>query len=241
MNLSTVLLLAIAEFVPGQFTECDCARCREAARLFVQATRGYTPAGNQSATPQTSGPLPTLNGKRRESGSTDLERSAGTPVEANIRLHIRTRNPALPEETCARFQALISRECKRRGLPPALVTALISRESSFNPEARSPSGALGLGQLMPQTLSDLGVEDPFDPEQSIRACAQLVATHLEKWREHPERDRLALASYRVGYSSVVESGGVPESPTVVEFVNSVLSLAEEIASAGATPKDGTAP
>ncbi|HYE93755.1 MAG TPA: transglycosylase SLT domain-containing protein, partial [Terriglobales bacterium] len=47
------------------------------------------------------------------------------------------------------------------GVPEALVAAVISVESEFNPRAVSHRGALGLMQLMPGTAALLGVRDAF--------------------------------------------------------------------------------
>ena len=236
MNVATVILFAIADFVPGPLTKCDCPKCREAARLVVQGLRPNGAVAGAPAQPVVVplSPFAAANGTAGEE-LTELLKGA-TGVDANIRLHIHKRNRSLPAATCVRYQELICRECQRRGVPPALIAALISMESSFDADARSPSGALGLGQLMPEPLADLGVEDPFDPEQSIRACVSLVATHLDRWKEHPERDRLVVASYRVGYGAVVASGGVPDSPTIVQFVEGVLALAETLSSIAKGPE-----
>lgn len=55
-----------------------------------------------------------------------------------------------PEKT-DRFDEIIERESARAGLDPRLVKAIIAAESEFTPTARSPRGAMGLMQLMPDT------------------------------------------------------------------------------------------
>lgn len=64
----------------------------------------------------------------------------------------------------ATWQDLIRVEAKAHGVPEALALSIAEQESGFNPSARSPKGAIGLMQLMPDTAKELGVnaDDPFD-------------------------------------------------------------------------------
>ena len=58
------------------------------------------------------------------------------------------------------------------GVRADLVRAVMQVESAFNPNARSPKGALGLMQLMPATIRQFGVSNPFSPSRisSTRPC-----------------------------------------------------------------------
>ena len=46
---------------------------------------------------------------------------------------------------------------KKNNVPETLFQKLIQTESGFNPNAKSPRGARGLGQLMPATAQELGL------------------------------------------------------------------------------------
>ena len=73
-----------------------------------------------------------------------------------------------------RFQAHIIEASQRFGFPARWIEVVIKAESSGEPKAVSPRGAIGLMQLMPETWAELcdqygfGV-DPFDP------CANILA------------------------------------------------------------------
>lgn len=80
-----------------------------------------------------------------------------------------------PERT-TRFDALIVREAKLRGLDPRLLKAVMAAESGFEPRAVSPAGARGLMQVMPSTAKELGVRGSLhDPAVSIHAGAKYLA------------------------------------------------------------------
>ena len=66
-------------------------------------------------------------------------------------------------------------------VPAALVWAVIKRESNFDPEAKSSSGAIGLMQVMPFNAAkvNLTVADLADPERNILAGTRLLAVLLK--------------------------------------------------------------
>ena len=107
----------------------------------------------------------------------------------------------------------------RNRISPSLVTAVIETESSFNPRALSPRGAMGLMQLMPDTARELDVEDPFEPEQNIRGGVQLLRRLLDRYNGDY---RMALAAYNAGEGAVARSGGVPDYPETQEYVRRVI-------------------
>lgn len=103
------------------------------------------------------------------------------------------------------------------GIDPDLYLRLIQQESSFNPEARSSAGAIGLAQLMPGTAEMLGV-DPTDPVQNLRGGARYLKQQLDKFGSVP----LALAAYNAGPGNVSKYGGIPPFKETQNYVSRIL-------------------
>ncbi|MGQ0563539.1 MAG: lytic transglycosylase domain-containing protein [Gemmobacter sp.] len=101
----------------------------------------------------------------------------------------------------------------------ALFRANIAVESGFNPKARSPVGAIGLGQLMPGTADLLGV-DPHDPEANLHGSARYLLAQLETFGSAD----LALAAYNAGPEAVRKHGGIPPYAETLGHVAKVLRL-----------------
>jgi hypothetical protein len=101
----------------------------------------------------------------------------------------------------------------------ALFRANIAVESGFNPEARSPVGAIGLGQLMPDTAATLGV-DPYDMEENLRGSARYLLDQLAAFGSAD----LALAAYNAGPEAVRDHGGIPPYAETEGHVSKVLAL-----------------
>ncbi len=97
------------------------------------------------------------------------------------------------------FAAAIDAASARFDLDPALLRAVIHAESAFNPYAVSDRGARGLMQLMPDTASEMGVRDVFDPTQNIEGGARYLAQMM---RDFGGDVTLATAAYNAGPAAV---------------------------------------
>lgn len=91
-------------------------------------------------------------------------------------------------------------------LDPDLVNSVIRAESGFNVRAVSPRGAQGLMQLMPQTASQLGVQNAFDPQANVEGGTRYLRELLERYNFDLIK---ALAAYNAGPERVEQYGGVP--------------------------------
>ena len=101
----------------------------------------------------------------------------------------------------------------------ALYRANIEVESAYRQDSISRAGAIGLGQLMPATAGDLGV-DPRDPLQNLDGSARYLAMMLERFGD----PRLALAAYNAGPDAVRQHGGIPPYRETQNHVARVMAV-----------------
>jgi soluble lytic murein transglycosylase-like protein len=107
-----------------------------------------------------------------------------------------------------RWDALIAAAAAAVGLPFELLQGLVRQESAGDPDAVSHVGASGLTQLMPGTADELGVENPFDPEQALSGGARYLAARI---REFDGDVAAGLAAYNAGAGNVRRRGRWPEA------------------------------
>ncbi len=118
------------------------------------------------------------------------------------------------------YASIIGEAAREHALDPHLLTEVIRAESGFNPRAVSPAGAKGLMQLMDATARSLGVQDPFDPVQNVRAGARYLAKLLERYGGDVRR---ALAAYNAGPGAVDRYNGVPPYRETQQYVEKILA------------------
>jgi soluble lytic murein transglycosylase-like protein len=131
--------------------------------------------------------------------------AAKTFAVGTVGSKIRTTQPVLSRRA-QEFEPLIAGYSAEHDVRIDLVRAVIQAESAFNPLARSPKGAMGLMQLMPDTAKELGVTDPYDPAQNIRGGVTYLKSLLVQFSNNEE---LALAAYNAGPGAVNKYGAVP--------------------------------
>ncbi len=105
----------------------------------------------------------------------------------------------------------------------ALFRSNIQIESGFNPAARSPVGAIGLGQLMPDTARDLGV-DPHNMAENLDGSARYLLAMLQQFGSR----ELALAAYNAGPDAVARHGGIPPYKETQGHVRKVLGVYSQL-------------
>jgi soluble lytic murein transglycosylase-like protein len=118
--------------------------------------------------------------------------------------------------------ALVREAAERYGVAPELVHSVIAAESSYDPTAVSPKGALGLMQLMPGTARDLKVANVFDPVENINGGTAYLRQMLERYAGFRNQLQRALAAYNAGPGKVDLYGGLPPYRETIDFVGRVL-------------------
>ncbi len=131
------------------------------------------------------------------------------------------RVPAIRVDQASRrqFSADIDRIARRHRLDPALLHAVVTVESGYDPHAVSPAGAMGLMQLMPETAERFQVSDPFEPLANLDAGARYLRLLLDRFGTI----QLALAAYHAGEGRVQRARRtIPPIPATRRYVVSVI-------------------
>ncbi len=133
--------------------------------------------------------------------------------------------------TSQEIDDVIDKAAQKHNVDANLVRALIKQESNFNPSAVSNKGAMGLMQLMPGTARQLGVSDPFDPQQNVDAGVK----HLKQLLDNYNGDvRLGLAAYNAGEGAVARNKGVPPYRETQDYVKRITERAGYANASGTT-------
>ena len=139
-----------------------------------------------------------------------------------------------PRPAPSTYDRHIQSAAAETNVDPALIRAVISVESGYNPHARSHAGAVGLMQLMPKTAMRYGVKDSRDPAQNIHGGARYLRDLQVMFDNNLQ---LVLAAYNAGEFAVMKYGRrIPPYRETVAYVPKVLSYYKKFrAATPATP------
>ena len=157
----------------------------------------------------------------------DTAAAAATSARAAFeRTPVYLRTTAHPNTD--RFQALIDRHATLQQLDPALVKAIVAVESSFEPDAVSAKGAIGLMQIIPETGARYGIvgdarrtveQKLRDPAINLGVGTRYLHDLLALFQNDIE---LALAAYNAGEQTVRRyENTVPPFAETREYVKRV--------------------
>ena len=127
---------------------------------------------------------------------------------------------------------------KKHGVDWRLVTAIMAAESSFDPCAVSPVGAMGLMQIMPAVAEDFEVnlDEAFEPDENIRAGVLLLKRLNKKYKGDL---KLTVAAYNAGPGNVTRYHGIPPFKETQNYVKKVLGYHSDLKIAKAQPFGGS--
>ena len=150
-----------------------------------------------------------------------------TPATEGVRAEGARTIQRVGPTTSTQYDPLIEHYSSRTGIRPELIRAVIEIESRFDPLARSRAGAMGLMQLMPRTARELGVTDPYDPDDNLRGGTAYLGQMLSQFAGDEE---LSLAAYNAGPGAVHGYGNrVPPYPETQRYVRDVRAAAKRYA------------
>jgi soluble lytic murein transglycosylase-like protein len=155
------------------------------------------------------------------------------PAEGRWELYLKERPGAVREEPAydqrrftvdrhSRYARQIEAAAAANNVDAALIRAVISVESGYNPAAVSRAGAVGLMQLMPETAKRYNVTDPHDPGQNIHGGAQYLSDLLRMFNYDL---RLTIAAYNAGEQAVMKYGNrIPPFRETLAYVPKVMKF-----------------
>lgn len=122
------------------------------------------------------------------------------------------------------YDELIEAASKKFGIDKKLIQSVILTESAGKADAKSRANAKGLMQLMDSTATDMGVKNPWNPEENINGGTKYLSKLLAKYDGDTD---MALAAYNAGPGNVKKYNGIPpfkETQNYIKRVNNYLNL-----------------
>jgi soluble lytic murein transglycosylase-like protein len=126
-----------------------------------------------------------------------------------------------PTEIPTQYIEKIQTLAHKHNLREDLVIAVAKAESSFNPFAVSPKGAVGLMQLMKETARQYGVFNRYNANENLEAGVKHLKYLYQKYKNNIP---LTLAAYNAGEESVNKYDGIPPYPETKQYIRRVMSL-----------------
>lgn len=150
-----------------------------------------------------------------------------TGSEATYAAVLRTINPKLPLYKARLYARSVMADAWRTHLDPRFIMSIVTVESAWRANAISRVGARGLGQLMPGTAHNLGV-NAWSPYDNLRGTSNYLKALLNHFAGRPNAVTLAIAGYNAGPKAVERYHGVPPYAETQNYVVRVLHVWNEL-------------
>lgn len=118
-----------------------------------------------------------------------------------------------PLPVISTYDDLLRKHAETEDFKWTLLAAQIYTESRFDARAASPSGAVGLMQIMPKTAKDLGIINVVDPDLNITGGVTYLQQQQKRIQGNVDdfnRLCFALASYNGGYGHLLDARKLAE-------------------------------
>lgn len=127
----------------------------------------------------------------------------------NVSLQVMSQLPGdyRPEMVPMGFGETIQKAAEKENIPPAILAGLLHQETHYIPKyvygtKKSSAGAIGIGQFMPRTAEQMGV-DPYDPISSIYGAAKYLRHLMDNYGFDL---RTAIYAYNAGPGTIQKFG-----------------------------------
>ena len=130
----------------------------------------------------------------------------------------------------SRYDDLIQQSATRWKVDPALVKAVIWRETNFNPDKFGQAQERGLMQVTPiaaqewterEEIKTFRVDQLFTPEINIEVGTWYLAQALRRWQDRDNPIPFALAEYNAGRVNALRWAESTHQISSEEFINRV--------------------
>jgi len=209
--VAATVLIAVAWFVLAQPVRAQITTTvdNHGKLIFVNAD-SPTPRRGSTISPASA----PAQGFRARSPESSPDVAGALPPPGFSAVQPRPANSVIDQ----RLDRIVRDAAARHDLDPALVKAVISTESGWNPQAVSRKGAVGLMQLIPGTAQRFGVNNSFDPAQNVEGGTTYLKSLLDRYNGDLSK---SLAAYNAGEHAVDMHGGVPAYRETQQYVRKV--------------------
>lgn len=151
----------------------------------------------------------------------EAQASLGQKVRGKMEQRLPRSGSSTVAKTYERYRDLIDRSSRETNVPPQVLAALLHTESRGDPDVVSHVGAKGIAQFMDPTADEMGLNDPFDPNQAIPASARYLAKLYKMMGSWPQ----AVMAYNAGPGRI-RSGKIPEETQ--NYIKGITQRAAEL-------------
>jgi len=220
-SLKAILINAAPENLVAKFDPKPVAKPKTGSEVTIDAKGGGSPLSGPIGR---GGSFSRRQPKLKPKKTWNLPMSKATPFYASF---IKKQNSKLSNNDAYRIAQAIIGFSLHYGIDPRLTMAIVMVESGFDPSSTSSAGAMGLGQLMPDTAKWMGVSNAYDTYDNLAGSVKLMRYHLMSYKTQTGDNFkslvLALAAYNAGEGAVRRANGIPYN-SVSRYVQRVIGL-----------------